>query len=366
MPKPRKSARRRPRGTGTIFRSKSRGVWVARLPVGRTANGRTVYREISDPSQEKLVKRLAALEPPGPTTTIAEFAVMWVETLDVRLSTAADYRHAVNRFIVPTLGHFKLTSLTAAHVEHASREWLKVNGVNTVRKNLGHLRTMLSAAQRAGLITANPVTNARKPRAKRKQIEPFKPGELSRIIAAAADRTLTRPVALLAACGCRIGEALGANVEDYDRATGTLTIRRTYSKAHGERPPKTERGNRTIRVPEAAQSVLTSAVGTRIKGPLFQRNGKRLAKTSVAYAWFALLKRLNLPYRNMHQLRHSIATAMISSQVPIGDVARYLGDTEATIIKTYLHPTGTDPAAAIEGLLSGSKVGAKTTAKKTA
>jgi integrase len=96
---------------------------------------------------------------------------------------------------------------------------------------------------------------------------------------------------------------------------------------------------------------LRAAIGSRKTGPIFlTANGTRRYQYLVRAAWRPLLGRLGLPYRNPHQLRHSVATALIADGVPLGDVAAYLGDTVQTVVKTYLHPTGTDPAVSLDRL----------------
>ena len=39
---------------------------------------------------------------------------------------------------------------------------------------------------------------------------------------------------------------------------------------------------------------------------------------------------------------------VLSAGCPIGDVAKYLGDSEQVVVKTYLHPTGRDPAETMD------------------
>jgi integrase len=342
--------RRRARGTGTIFR---RGdVYVARVPVGRYPGGGTRYVEVRAPTQAGVVERMRDVQPPGPDTTVSQWCERWLSQSQVRPSTLGDYRHTVERWIVPQLGGHRVADLTAGTVERAVSSWS--TGPNTSRKNLRTLRACLEAARRAGLLTANPARDVKGPKAKRRQVTPFTPGELANIITSAA-RPTDAIHATMAATGIRIGEALGLNVEDYDATAGALTIRRTYDSRHGEREPKSENGKRTIRVPEFARPALLRAIGTRTRGPLFAADGTggkgRRQHNTVRAAWRVYLRRLGYTYRNPHQLRHSVATALISASVPLGDVARYLGDSVQVIVSTYLHATGADVCAALEAAL---------------
>ena len=123
-------------------------------------------------------------------------------------------------------------------------------------------------------------------------------------------------------------------------------------------PPKSADGVRTIRVPAVLLPVLVAAAGGRTAGPLFVTGaGRRYLHQMVSRGLTQTLAALGLPRRNGHVLRHSVATHLIAAGVPIADAAVYLGDSVATIVKTYLHPAGTDPADTLDRLYGGRKVG---------
>jgi integrase len=195
----------------------------------------------------------------------------------------------------------------------------------------------------------------------RKKLDPYTPDQLARAVAAAAGRPAAHCVALLASAGCRIGEACALDVGDLDPAGGTIAITKTYLPSYGGiGPPKSPHSVRTVRVPAAAVPVLIVAAGGRAAGPLFLTGGgKRMTPALAAKAWHTLARAAGLPTKNPHQLRHSVATAMIGAGVPLGDVAEYLGDTVETVVKTYVHRSGTDPSLAMDRLFGGGKVGEK-------
>jgi integrase len=351
---------RGPRGRGTVFYSKSRKLWIGRLPVGRTAAGRTKYLERTDADRDRCLAKLKHASPPGPDTTVRQWGEQWLAASPVRDSTREDYRHTLEAFAYPEWGHLKVSAVTAHHVEAASRKWAQPAGPlnpNTLRKNLTHLSGMFSAARRARLISENPVSLARKPKAQRVEIDPFTADELNRIIAGATTPA-TLLFALLAATGMRIGEALALDVQDV--RGDTLSITKTYSRAHGTRPPKSERGNRTVRVPKQGLKALRAAVKGRTRGVLFAsgRGGRRL-HSSAWRAWRALLGRLGIRPRSLHALRHSWISLSVSAGVGIAEVAKHCGDSPNTVLMRYVHATSTDPVAAFEGILSGGKPAAR-------
>lgn len=370
-PKPKKSRKRkgrRARGSGAVFFSEARQRWIGRRVVGRTATGRTLYKEVWGKTQAEVMAKLADAGPPGPDVTIAAWAKRWLESVRVRTGTRAGYLNTLDKHALPSLGHLKVKDVTASRIEGFAARLGDDLEANTVRKVLSHLRTMFSSAVRDGLLVANPVTIAKKPRGKKKAIVPFTPGELLTIIERAGEFAAGGIIALMAGTGCRMGEALALDVEDFDRQAGTVHIRRTYHRVWGlGDQPKTENGVRKIRVPDPVVAYLVSAAGDRTTGPLFLTGaGRRPSHDLTTDPWHRLLKRLGLADRNPHQLRHSVATSLISEGVPLGDVARYLGDTVETLVKTYVHATGTDPADTLNRLLGGRKVGERSNRRKTA
>ena len=358
MPRPKPPAKpRRPRGTGSIFQVARRGrlVWVARLPTGRkTRAGHTQYREISDPSQAKLVQRMRKVTPPGDDTTVAEWLDRWLDGCRVRPSTLDAYRYTVKNYLVPILGHLRVTALSHSHVDAAVRQWSRELGPRTVRTYLTHLRIALNAARKAGLIAVNPAADVASPKIPRRIIDPLSPADLSRLIAAATLKPQTWVIALLAATGMRVGEALALDVDDYDPRTGLVTISKTWTRQHGTRAPKSENSVRTIRVPESARLAMTRAIGGRKSGPVFLALGTRNRRRhgAVREAFAGLLAGLGIAPRNLHQLRHSVASMLVASGESLADCASFLGDSVAVVIATYLHPTSRDPSLVMDRLLS--------------
>lgn len=341
---------RRARGTGTLFFDARRGMWVARAVVGRLPSGKPRYAQASAPTQAEAVELQKRLAAPGPNVTVTQWCERWLAGFTGKRSSASDYRLTVERHIAPVLGGLRISDVTSADVENTFTAWAETLGPNTIRKNAAHLHACFEAARRAKLVADNPVALARKPKAKKVDIDPFTAAELRRVV-----REAPPLFAVLAATGMRIGEALALDAADYDPAAGTLAVSRTYCPKHGLRSPKSENGVRVLAVPAAARPVLDAARGARSSGPLLAgRGGARQQQSNARVTWYAWLKAAGLRRRGPHQLRHSVATHLVAAGHPLADVARYLGDSVQTVVRTYLHPTGADTAAALQGVLSES------------
>lgn len=347
---------RGPRGEGTVFPDKRRGGFRGKVPVGRYSDGRTRYKEVWGATQAECVAAKKRVQPPGPEVTVKEWAERWLAGLTNRPSTRAVYAHSMNRHIVPEVGHVRVAELTVSQVKAAAARWKGLRP-QTINLTLDRGATMFRAAIVDGLATANPFALCPRRECERKPIDPFSPEELRAVIADWRACRLGPMFALLALTGCREGEAAALDVTDYDPATGALKITKTHHPKHGIGPPKSKYSVRTLTVPATAPEVraaLAHASGGRTKGPLFVTGGgRRVHHKAVFDSFAARLKKLGLRNRSPHKLRHGVATALISAGVPIGDVARWMGDTEEMIVRTYLHPTGTDVGAALGRILGG-------------
>ncbi len=353
VPKPK--TKRAPRGEGSIFPDKRNGGYRGKVPVGRYPNGRTKYTEVSGRTHAEVVAKKKLVQPPKPDITVSEWADRWLDASPAAPPTKDDIRNTIGKYIKPTLGSRRVADLTAHDIENAGRAWAPLLGPNTLRKNLRQVRTMLQAANRAKIVTENVARDAKLPKGRRVDINPFSPAQITAILAEAAKRPPDAIVALLATVGCRLGEAIAADVTDFDPKAGTVSISKTYTRKHGIRRPKSENGVRTVRVPAPALPILIAATKGLKGGPLFPSDvGTHRAHESVRKSWRRLLNRIGLRYRNPHQLRHSVASIMVARGAPLPDIAKYLGDSVETVVSTYLHPSGSDVAATIEDALSGA------------
>lgn len=344
---------RRARGTGSVFFHEGRRRWVARKVVGG------VPVERWGATQREAVDKLAAALPPDPDTiTVSEWAGRWRLTWTGRPSTRQSYGSNLDLHILPVLGALRLAAVTTADVERLIAHLLASLGAGTTRLVIQHARLMFEAAVRAGLIPFNPAARAKKPRHEPGPVDVYSPEQLGKVIAVAGRFAAGGVVATLAGTGCRVGEVLALDVADWVRSKGLLTITKTYSLRFGTGPTKSRHSRRTISVPDVLFDVIDAAKGGRAEGPLFPtgRGNRRPAQT-VAKCWKSVLRAAGLPHKKLHSLRHSVATALIGAGVPIPDVARYVGDTVATLVRCYVHPTGADPAHTLNRLYGVRKVG---------
>jgi integrase len=141
--------------------------------------------------------------------------------------------------------------------------------------------------------------------------------------------------------GARGGEILSLEPHDYDAAAGTLSIRRTLiMNGSAVGTPKSKNSRRTMQLPNIARDALDQHLAQSNGGVwMFPgRTGQNLRYHSfITFQWKPLVVRAGIEYKSFHTCRHYVASELLGGGVPVTAVARYIGDTETTLLSTYSH-----------------------------
>ena len=144
-------------------------------------------------------------------------------------------------------------------------------------------------------------------------------------------------LALYYGCGLRKQEGILLDVYDLDLNKGQLLIRK--SKTHHQRwvPVST----RTQKILEHyLYNVRERLIPSNDFDSAFLVNqlGKRLSSSTVAYILQKLLKTTNIKGNySLHTLRHSIATHLLESGMPLESISKFLGHQSLDSTQIYLH-----------------------------
>jgi integrase len=350
--------KRRGRGEGGVYERNGR--WCATITIGYDERGRRRRRTISAKTKAKVLQKLAGLQGQkidGTLTesvrkNVAQWLAHWLTTTAkrrVKPATLESYEELTRLHINPHIGGVRLEKLTPAHVE-AWMTQLERIGLRSRRRQmaLAVLRMALNTAARQGVISRNVCEVIDKPRTEPKEMSPLTAEQAAQFLEVVEGHRWHALFVLAITVGMRQGELSGLEWDDIDFGERVLHVRRTlYERKNGFQvgPPKTKKGIRKIRLPQAAidallehrkrvladglagePRVFTNAVG----GPIYRRNLSRTFKE--------LLKHADCPEIRFHDLRHTAATLMIAGGVPIKVVAETLGHSRPSItIDTYVH-----------------------------
>jgi integrase len=371
---------RRPNGAGTIYPRKDGryegAAWVQTLDGGRTRI--RVYGRTWEETNKALIKAVAEHQNgPGAATdkrSLATYLEHWITTVAphrVRPNTLANYRQAIEHHIIPALGTKKLAKLTAKDI----RSWLDhiagqcrccTRGIDAKRtpdkqrccatgacckllpapRRLqyyhGVLTSALAHAVREGMIPRNVAKQVQTPSGPPRRYEPFTLAEAHAFLKETRRFHNGELYELALRTGMRRGELLGLRWSDIDFDNQRLAIRRTLQRIKGqglvEMPTKTDTSDRRIplsppcikvlkdhmRYQQAerdragerwkdSEYVFTTSVGT----PLDPQHATQNIKT--------LCQRAGVRAIRFHDLRHTCATLLIETGVPLITVKELLG-----------------------------------------
>jgi len=190
--------------------------------------------------------------PDSVSPTVAEAAELWLKRCErdrLERTTVLQYRGHVTHHISPRLGAVKLSRLTVPLINEFADQLLTAGRSRVlVSRVLVSLSSIVTEAQRRGLVTANNVRSA-KPvrRSSREDARPEMPSreELKAIIDATPERS--RPLILTAIfTGLRGSELRGLLWSDVDLKRGVLSVRRRVDRFNSFGPPKSKAGTRDI------------------------------------------------------------------------------------------------------------------------
>jgi len=206
--------------------------------------------------------------PESASITVREAADLWLEraTADgLERGTTVKYKSHIELHIAPYLGNVKLAKLSTPVIEKFKDDMLGRLSRPMARKVLVSLKSILSEAQRRGLVAQNVAQGVRIKTKTREDDKAEIPSvaEVNAILAAAADRW--RPLFLTAAfTGLRASELRGLRWPDVDFEKKTISVAQRADAWGTIGDPKSKAGRRTI--PMAPQ-VLNTLKEWRLRCP---------------------------------------------------------------------------------------------------
>lgn len=359
---------RRGNGEGSIGK-RNDGRWEGKHVV-QTVNGpkrKSVFGRTRAEVARKLARAIADADgrifTEERNMTVGEYLKRWLSDAvkgTVRESTFSRDKYLVRNHIEPALGHLKLKSLTALHLQGLYRSLLD-SGLSgsTVQKVHHVLHKALAQAVKWDLIPRNAADLVKAPTPSKKEMRPLSAEEAKALLKAASEveDRLGALYVLAVHTGMRRGELLALMWEDVDLDSVVLRVRRTLTRveaggsyAFGE--PKTRMSRRTVRLTRGAAEALRThrkrQAEEKLKlGVLYADQGLVFAGESGGIvnpsnlrqrSFKPLLKRAGLPDISFHDLRHTCASLLFQRNVHPKFVQELLGHSSVAItLDTYSH-----------------------------
>ena len=149
---------------------------------------------------------------------------------------------------------------------------------------------------------------------------------------------------LIAKTGMRFAEALGLCPEDFYFERKRISINKTLNykiKIWKFQPTKNFSSNREVLIDHQTSVIFKNFIENKAQGePVFVSEGDRIYNSTVNNRLFNYCKQLDLKKISIHSLRHTYASVMLTSDVSVESIAKYLGHSDTTVTrKVYLHLT---------------------------
>jgi integrase len=306
----------------------------------------------------------------GVSGTVGSLLEEWYAQASPRWSKkyAAGVRSILDHRWLPQLGKVKLQKLTPFDLDRCYRRWEAERlEPATIGQYHAVIRRALRQGVRWGWITANVASQATPPPLRHHQLVPPTPAQIKRVIAAlagGADYTAVRPprvmtdtlalcvfVRVAASTGARRGEVCALRADDFDESG--VTISRSIGQVGKEwhvKDTKTHQGRRisldaatlglvAVQLHRNAERAELAEVPMAPNPYIFSDDLDSCGPwrpDSISGKWRRLRVKHGLDGVRLHDLRHYVATSLLTDGVDVRTVAGRLGHANAsTTLRVY-------------------------------
>ena len=273
----------------------------------------------------------------------------------VKPKTYAVYQDVAQNRLTERFGHFELEEITPADVQRYVSELLQTGnrvtggGLSSSSANIviAVLRSSLKTAYEIGISRVYTMDRIKRPRPREKRVECFTVSEQRAIEEAVRvdKRSKMLGIVICLYTGMRIGELLALNWEDVDLNRKEIHITKTRCDLDRKKnrygtvnAPKTDTSLRVIPIPDKLVGLLRTEYTERAANSLISHNGASVSVRSYQRSFELLLRRLSIPHRGFHALRHTFATRALECGMDVRTLADILGHKNPTVtLNRYAH-----------------------------
>lgn len=343
--------------------------------------------------------RSGAVEQPMEALTFAQYAEKYLEDYARPATSISNVRTVSNMLekrILPALGDTPLRRLTAHQLQrfinslsesprvstaippaqrsghpkdpeklrlqteayNRAQETVHPLSLRSVHQYYVYLNAMLSRAVKWGFLPANPMESVSPPKVRKRPahfLDDDQAVDLLRKLAGEEDMMFRAAVLLALLCGLRLGEVGALTFADVNFDQGYIDVSRAvkYSPEAGSvvGSTKSDASDRIVDLPDgmlrlleetrAYQEYCASVMGDRWRGVgriVCNWDGTPMHHDTPSKQWRKFADKHGFKGVRFHDLRHSHATILLSSNVDVVSVSSRLGHDNANVtLKTYAH-----------------------------
>ena len=358
--------RHRSAGEGSISKRKD-GRWEGNVNLGFDAEGRRRRIRFCTRTRKEAQERLSELlqqQTKGTIVavpenlTVGDYLQRWLRdyaATGVRPKTYHSYSQLARLHLVPSLGAIPLAHLQPLHLQSLYAAKLKAGlSPRSVRYLHAILHKALDHAVRWELAARNVADAVDPPRLHHREMAVLTSEQAAAFTESAAPDRLHALYVVALTTGMRQGEILALRWQDVGLDTGSIYVKRTLHRLHGEwlfAEPKSARSRRHVALPAVATTALRRHLEQQqwekeMLGSSYHDQGLVFCKAGgdpFDGSWLThhtqrLLKKAGLPAVRFHDFRHSHATMMLQQGVHPKIVSDRLGHSSIKLtLDTYSH-----------------------------
>lgn len=283
---------------------------------------------------------------------LKELLELWLERYmkhTIKIRTYNRYKSICELHLIKDLGEYELDELKPNVLQDFLLKKIDDHySTNTIKGIVSVLKQALRLAITLEFVDKEYCSNLKMPSSEEKEISVFTKKEQQVIESFCLNHKKRNYIGIVICLytGIRLGELLALTWDDIDFNSNLLTINKTsYSaKVDGKTQiivdkPKTKKSNRVIPLPNQLVKLLKIIKKeSNSKYVITTRNSGIVGNRSYQRTFKFILKKVNVPYRNFHSLRHTFATNAIELGMDDKTLAEILGHTNAMItLNRYSH-----------------------------
>ena len=273
----------------------------------------------------------------------------------VKLRTYDRYKYIIEKHINPKLGNYELDDLSAVILQDFVLGELERGNLNTqgplannsVIGIVNVLKSSLAEAKDLEVTSKDYSGKIKLPMSTEKPVTAFERHEqekLEKYCLQAKNNYIGIVICLYT--GIRLGELLALTWDDIDFSTGLMSINKTaYRIKQNGAPqivvdqPKTKNSKRIIPLPKQLIEILKKIKkNSKSIYVLSTRSGGMVGTRAYQKTFERILKKLEIPYKNFHSLRHTFATRAIEMGMDVKTLSEILGHKNPVVTLTrYTH-----------------------------
>lgn len=290
--------------------------------------------------------------------TLTEFSQMFIDKYakpNLSDTTVINYGCQLNKYILPELGKYKLVKLKRIHIQDFANKLLEEYNLSTktIKNYIKLISSILEKAIQWDYIHENVAkyvtipTNYNKPK---KEQEIYNNEEIKLLFDALEDEQepFKTMVYVSFYTGARRGEVLGLRWQDIDFKNNIIhIIQNKIRKVDGTKIKETKnKRTRSFVAPKILIDKLQEIYNNQNPSDLIFN----YYPATYTRMWQQFIKKKNLKYITLHDLRHTNGSILASKGVDIVTIANRLGHLPATASAYYLHAVSEEDKKASEKL----------------